>query len=90
MKPIRTLQKLKQLFMSHNVVRDWREFDHMSGLPQLEDLVFLGNPLEEQYSVNGTYKAEVMKRLLKLKKLDGYPLIRDVVDDEEDDVNGKR
>ena len=39
------MQKLKVLYMSHNYVRDWREFDHMSELPNLEDLVFVGNPL---------------------------------------------
>ena len=53
---------------------------------QLEDLVFVGNPLEEQYNVNGTYRAEVTKRLLKLKKLDGFPVIRDEVEEDEDDV----
>ncbi len=62
--------------MSHNFVREWREFEHMSELPCLEDLVFIGNPLEEEQTVAGKYTEEVIKRLLYLKKLDGYPVIR--------------
>ena len=64
--------------MSHNLVREWREFEHMSELPYLEDLVFIGNPLEEEQNVAGRYTEEVIKRLLYLKKLDGFPVIRKV------------
>jgi hypothetical protein len=39
--------------------------------------VFVGNPLEEESSVTGRYNEEVAKRLLNLKKLDGFPVIRD-------------
>ena len=39
--------------MSHNYVREWREFEHLTELPCLEDLVFIGNPLEEESSANG-------------------------------------
>ena len=38
MKPIRALQRLKVLYMSHNYVREWREFDHMAELPALEGI----------------------------------------------------
>lgn len=87
LKPIRSLQKLKVLFISHNFIRDWREFDHLSELPFLEDLVFIGNPLEENYSGTGRWEEEVSKRLLHLKKLDGFPVIRDEVEDEEEEIN---
>ena len=47
LKPIRSLAKLKVLYIAHNYIREWREFDHLGELPCLEDLVFIGNPLEE-------------------------------------------
>ena len=55
------------LYMSHNFVREWREFEHMTELPELEDLVFIGNPLEEEMTAAGRYTEEVIKRLLYLK-----------------------
>ena len=70
--------------MTHNFVRDWREFGHLSELRKLEDLCFIGNPLEEENSLNGKWLPEVSKRLLSLKKLDGYPLIRDQIGQTHD------
>ena len=58
-------------------MREWREFEHLAELPCLEDLVFIGNALEEEATVNGNYTQQVSKRLLLLKKLDGYPIIRE-------------
>ena len=66
-------------------MREWREFEHLSELPCLEDLVFIGNPLEEEATINGNYTQQVSKRLLLLKKLDGYPIIREEEGDGEDD-----
>lgn len=37
----------------------------------LEELVFVGNPLEEKETAEGTYRDNVAKKLPKLKKLDG-------------------
>ena len=76
--------------MSHNYVREWREFEHLTELPCLEDLVFIGNPLEEESSSNGKYNDEITKRLLYLKKLDGYPVIRNVEVAEEEEVKIQR
>lgn len=87
LKPIRSLQKLKVLYMSHNYVREWREFEHLTELPCLEDLVFVGNPLEEDSVTAQKYTDEVIKRLLFLKKLDGYPVIRELDNDEEEEVS---
>ena len=47
--------------------------------------MFIGNPLEEEATVNGNYTQQVFKRLLLLKKLDGYPIIREEEGDGEDD-----
>lgn len=87
LKPIRSLQRLKVLYMSHNYVREWREFEHLSELPCLEDLVFVGNPLEEESITAQKYTDEVIKRLLILKKLDGFPVIREVDKDDEEEVS---
>ena len=70
--------------MTHNYVRDWREFGHLSELQKLEDLCFIGNPLEEENSLSGKWLPEVSKRLLALKKLDGFPLIRDQIGQTHD------
>ena len=77
----------KSLILLNNAfkVREWREFDHLSELQCLEDLVFIGNPLEEEATLNGNYTEQVAKRLLKLMKLDGYPIIRDEEGEGDDD-----
>ncbi len=73
--------------MAHNYVREWREFEHLSELPVLEDLVFIGNPLEEESTTAGKYNDEVIKRLLYLKKLDGFPVIREADHDDDEEVS---
>lgn len=47
------------------------EFVRLADLPCLADLVFVGNPLEEKHSAEGTWMDEACKRLPNLKKLDG-------------------
>lgn len=47
------------------------EFVRLADLPCLADLVFVGNPLEEKHSAEGTWMDEASKRLSYLKKLDG-------------------
>ena len=76
----------KVLYMAHNYVREWREFEHLSELPILEDLVFVGNPLEEDSSTNTVYIDQVIRRLLFLKKLDGFPVIREQENNTEEEV----
>ncbi|CAE1254172.1 DNAL1 [Acanthosepion pharaonis] len=76
LKGIGVLKKLRVLYMSNNLVADWNEFNKLADLPQLEDLVFVGNPLEEQHVAIGDYRDLVAKKLPKLKKLDGVPIIR--------------
>ena len=49
--------------------------------------VFVGNPLEEESATAQKYIDDVIKRLLFLKKLDGYPVIRDMDNDEDEEVN---
>ncbi|XP_029937662.1 dynein axonemal light chain 1 [Myripristis murdjan] len=80
---INDMKKLKVLYMSNNLVKEWAEFVKLADLPCLVDLVFVGNPLEEKHSAEGTWMDEACKRLPKLKKLDGTPVIK-----EEEDTGG--
>lgn len=59
------------------------EFVRLAELPCLVDLVFVGNPLEEKHSAEGTWMDEATKRLPNLKKLDGTPVIKQEVDEGE-------
>lgn len=82
LKGINVLKKLKVLYMSNNSVKDWSEFGKLGDLPVLEELVFVGNPIEEKHSLEGDWRDRVPVKLLKLKKLDGVPVIRQ--DDDQD------
>ncbi|KAM6973160.1 dynein axonemal light chain 1 [Aplochiton taeniatus] len=82
LKGIHVMKKLKVLYMSNNLVKEWAEFVKLADLPSLADMVFVGNPLEEKYSAEGTWLDEATKRLPKLKKLDGNPVIKQSDDDE--------
>merc|ERR1711976_472729 len=71
LKGINVLKKLKVLWMSNNKVGDWSEFNKLVEMPCLEDLLFVGNALEEKYTEPGQFREEVSKKLQRLKKLDG-------------------
>ncbi|KAM8920858.1 dynein axonemal light chain 1 [Pelodytes ibericus] len=85
LKGINVMKKLKVLYMSNNAVKDWAEFSKLADLPSLEDLVFMGNPLEEKHTSEGNWFDEATKRLPKLKKLDGSPVIKQ----EEEEGEGE-
>ncbi|KAM6068472.1 dynein axonemal light chain 1 isoform 3-T3 [Theristicus caerulescens] len=81
---IRVMKKLKVLYMSNNLVKDWAEFVRLAELPLLEDLVFVGNPLQEKYASDqkNNWIEEATKRVPKLKKLDGILVIKEEEEDE--------
>ncbi|XP_054470071.1 dynein axonemal light chain 1 isoform X1 [Anoplopoma fimbria] len=83
LKGIQSMKKLRVLYMSNNLVKEWGEFVRMADLPCLADLVFVGNPLEEKHSAEGTWMDEASKRLPNLRKLDGTPVIKQEVDEAE-------
>uniref|UniRef100_A0A3B3SU70 Dynein axonemal light chain 1 n=1 Tax=Paramormyrops kingsleyae TaxID=1676925 RepID=A0A3B3SU70_9TELE len=85
LKGIHVMKKLKVLYMSNNLVKEWAEYVKLADLPALVDLVFVGNPLEEKYSAEGNWIEEATKRLPKLKKLDGNPVIKQDEEDGEGD-----
>jgi len=68
---INLLKKLRVLYMSNNRVKEWAELERLTELPELEDLHFVANPLEDKMSKEGTWRNAVAKLLPKLKKLDG-------------------
>ncbi|KAK2878456.1 hypothetical protein QQF64_011499 [Cirrhinus molitorella] len=76
LKGIHVMKKLKVLYMSNNLVKEWGEFQKLADLLSLVDLVFVGNPLEEKHSTDGNWIEEATKRLPRLKKLDGNPVIK--------------
>lgn len=83
MKGIGVLKKLKVLFISNNLVKDWSEVQKLSELPCLVDMNMVNNPIEEKHSGDATWRPEIEKKLVKLKKLDGVPIVRQ--DEEEED-----
>lgn len=42
LKGIGVLKKLKVLYMSNNLVKEWTEFNKLQEMSNLEDLVFVG------------------------------------------------
>ncbi|XP_013120747.1 dynein axonemal light chain 1 [Oreochromis niloticus] len=77
---IQWLKSLRVLYMSN---KDWSEFMRLVELPCLDDLVFVGNPLEEKHSAEGTWMDEATKRLPGLRKLDAIPVIKQEGEDGE-------
>lgn len=84
LKGIQVLKKLKVLYMSNNSVKDWNEFEKLQGLPCLEELLFVGNPLEEKLTLEGTWRDKVIPLLGSLRKLDGVPVIKQEEEEPED------
>ncbi|EFN54314.1 hypothetical protein CHLNCDRAFT_135528 [Chlorella variabilis] len=74
---IEKCSQLRVLYASNNRIKDWAEIDRLSALPELEDLLLVGNPLYNEWKENGAlpqYRIEVLKRVPTLKKLDGQPV----------------
>ncbi|XP_013178973.1 PREDICTED: dynein light chain 1, axonemal-like [Papilio xuthus] len=76
LKGINVLRNLKVLYMSNNLVKEWSEFNKLQELPNLEDLLFVGNPLYDACELD-VWRAEAARRLPQLKKLDGETVLRD-------------
>ncbi|XP_060596535.1 dynein axonemal light chain 1-like [Ruditapes philippinarum] len=83
LKGVNVLKKLKVLYMSNNEVKDMNELVKLDDLPCLVELVFTGNPLQESFGDDATYRTKVSEKLKKIKKLDGVPVIRENDDDEQ-------
>ena len=54
MKGVNVLKKLKVLYISNNLVKDWSEYNKLQELPVLEDLLFVGRLLNKsKFNFNG-------------------------------------
>lgn len=73
---VNIFKALKVLYMSNNLVKDWSEFQKLQEIANLEDLVFVGNPLVDALEED-VWRKEAARRLPGLKKLDGEPVIRE-------------
>lgn len=69
------MKALKVFYVSNNYIKDWTEFGRMGVPPKLEEITFIGNTLYESME-ESTFRAEAIKRLPNLKKLDGETVIR--------------
>ncbi len=64
------LNKLRVLYLSNNKIKEWDELLKLRELPALQELLLLGNPMYDGLEPD-VYIREVIRRLPKLKKLDG-------------------
>jgi dynein light chain 1 len=74
--------------MSHNAIKELGEIVKLAELPELTELVMVGNPLQEKHVADGDWVTVVSGKLKNLRKLDGYPIIREEDDDAVSSVSG--
>jgi dynein light chain 1 len=79
--------KLEILFMANNKLANWDELDKLTSLPELKNVLFIGNPMYEGLSKKDR-KANVTARLPTLATLDGSMLAAGTGDDEEEGGEG--
>jgi len=73
-KGVSALKALKVLYMGNNLVKDWAEFNRLQEIPNLQELLFINNPICDKVEVE-MWRAQVIKRLPGLKKLDAIPIV---------------
>jgi dynein light chain 1 len=64
------LSKLQVLYMSNNSLKSFDELEKISGLSELRDVLFVGNPMYEGLS-REEQRIEVLKKLPNVMKIDG-------------------
>ncbi|KAJ1547548.1 Dynein light chain 1, axonemal [Cladochytrium tenue] len=74
---IECCKKLKVLYASNNKIKAWEGVTSCQALPALDEMLLVGNPLEEKCTSEGTWTSDISKKFPALKKLDGKPIIRD-------------
>mgnify|MGYP006174186989 CR=1 FL=1 len=65
-----SLSKLTTLYMSNCKLHSWDELNKLSGLTELRDVLFVGNPFYDGLTPE-QQRVEVLKRLPQLAKIDG-------------------
>jgi dynein light chain 1 len=61
--------KLQTLFISNNKIKNWDEVDKLKDLPEIANVLFIGNPIYEQ--IPKDQYLLVLKRIPTLKNVDG-------------------
>jgi len=74
--------------MANNKLANWDELDKLTSLPELKNVLFIGNPMYEGLSKKDR-KANVTARLPTLATLDGSMLAAGTGDDEEGEEGGE-
>ena len=69
--------RLRVLYLSNNALKDWAELDKLASLPELTDVVLVGNPIYTSAPDPAAARLLVLKRLPRLTKIDSY-LITDL------------
>ena len=75
---VEKLVNLQVLYASNNKINAWPEVERLQALPKLREVNLCNNPLWLKHSADGDWRIEVLKRVEKLKSLDGS-----LIEDEE-------
>merc|ERR1719375_2875480 len=75
---IEKLVNLQVLYASNNKIDKWPEVERLQALPKLREVNLVNNPIFVKAEADGNWRIEVIKRLEKLKSLDGA-----LIEDEE-------
>mmetsp|Transcript_28814 Transcript_28814/g.48604 ORF Transcript_28814/g.48604 Transcript_28814/m.48604 type:complete len:194 (-) Transcript_28814:163-744(-) len=65
------LANLTTLYISNNLIKSWAELDKLAGLPNLKDVLFVGNPIYDEAGSREAARIEVLKRIPNVLKIDG-------------------
>lgn len=63
-------QALKVLYIAHNKIKDKNELEKLKDLPNLENVVFLGNDFYDKYPSKVEARLEVLKVLPHMNMID--------------------
>ena len=67
---ISSCTNLTTLYISNNAIKAWTELDKLASLVNLRDVLFIGNPIYDEFPKEQV-RIEVLKKLPNLAKIDG-------------------
>merc|ERR1719161_1472876 len=77
--------KLHTLFISNNKIKDWSELAKLQSLPELKNILLLGNPIYmDENLTRKQARPRVLEQLPSIVSLDGEMLTGDDGPDEEE------
>merc|ERR1712232_1135116 len=80
--------KLHTLFMSNNKIKDWAEVAKLQGLPELANVLFVGNPIYEGLTKKQA-RPRVVEQLPNIKNVDGEMITGEDMDDGDGEEGGE-